>query len=337
MKKNLFPSNKILIQSASLKDYLALQKLALRYPLLNLPSEKPLLRKKIEQSVKSFAEALPKEKRNFLFVLKTEEGKLIGSSQVSSQSATKSSPSYSLEIFRENQESFLQLKVIKDGPSYLGGLILGEEYRGHPLKAGKQISLIRLLFAGMHSEVFKDSFHAEVAPFLDKKGKNPFFEKFIYPRVRLSMKEIDYLTLTDKQKLFSFYPREKILLSSLPEEVRESLGKPGFFSSRAYGLLKKQSFYFAEEVDPFDGGPYVQAKKKAIPVIKNTEKVCLNYADFKRVKGLNKKWLFGKIMNDQFLGGVLEGFLKGKNFFVEKESLDFFSLAEKEEIFISPF
>ena len=109
------------IQSVSLKDYSALQKLAKRYPLLNLPAEKNLLRKKIEQSVKSFSAVLPREKRNFLFVLKTAEGKLVGSSQVSSQSARASAPSYSLEVSKRDRESFLRLKVIKNGPSYLGG------------------------------------------------------------------------------------------------------------------------------------------------------------------------------------------------------------------------
>ena len=217
-------------------------------------------------------------------------------------------------------------------------MILAEEYRGHLLKVGKQISLIRLLSAGMRPEFFKDTFHAEVAPFLDKKGKNPFFEKFIYPRVCLSMKEIDYMTLTKKQKLFASYPREKILLSSLPEDVQESLGKPGFFSQRAYGLLKKQNFYFAGEVDPFDGGPYVQAKKKDIPVIQNTEKVFLSFwPKNKNPTDKTRRWLWGKIKGEGFLGGVLKGFLKEKNFFVSEKSADFFSLVEKEEIFVSPF
>ena len=347
-----------IIQSVSTKDYPALKKLAKKYALLNLPSSPSLLKKKIEQSEKSFSETLPPKNRNFLFVLKTQEGELIGSSQVSAQSATKSAPSYSLKIFHppsplRRQKSklkktpFLKLKIITDGPSYLGGLVLEKKYRGHPLKAGKQISLIRFLWAGMRPQVFKDVFHAEVAPFLNKQGKNPFFEEFIFPRIGLSMKEIDYLTLTDKEKLFSSYPKEKLFLSDLPLSVRKTLGKPGPLSQKAEGLLRQQNFSFAKEVDPFDGGPYLQAKKEHIPLIQHTKKVFLENFSLRRATPLAqsfksqpeeiKNWLWGKLKNGQFLGGLMEGFLNESELKVSKDFLKGFSLEEGEEVFISPF
>ena len=329
-EKNIF-----LIQSASLEDYSSLRVLALKYPLMNLPAEEKLLKKKIAVSEDSFSEVLSREKRSFVFVLKTGAGQVVGSSQVVAKSGTKEIPSYSLKIFEEEGQSFFQLKKITDGPSYLGGLILDEEYRGRPEKIGKQMSLIRFLFAAMKPAFFENTFHAEVAPFLDEKGKNSFFENFIKKYISLSMEEIDYLTLTDKEKLFSSYPTGKILFSTLPQAVQESLGKPGLFSQRAAALLEKQNFQFVREVDPFDGGPYMQAKTDSIPVIKKAKKVLLK--PIKKEEGRCKKWLWGKREKCQFTGGVLGGVLQEDHFFISEECFSSFSLEKEESVFISPF
>ena len=329
-EKNFF-----LIQSVSSEDYSSLRRLALKYPLMNLPSEEALLKKKMKDSEESFLEILPREERSFLFVLKTKEGEVLGSSQLAAKSGTKTIPSYSLRMFKEAGERFLQLEKITDGPSYLGGLILDEKYRGCPEKAGKQLSLIRFLFVALRPDFFESRFHVEVAPFLDKRERSPFFEHFVTRYVSLSMAEIDYLTLTDKEKLFASYPSGKMLFSSLPEIVRQSLGKPGVFSQRAAALLKKQNFQFMEEVDPFDGGPYMQAKTGDIPVIKKAKKVFL-----KRVKEetfQTEKWLWGKLRKAQFMGGVLEGVLREDQLFISEDHFSAFPITEEEEVFVSPF
>ena len=332
---------KKIIQSVSDEDFFSLRELASKYPLLNLPSEENLLKEKIKISEQSFAKEIPEEKRSFLFVLKEVNGAVIGSSQLAVQSGTLSQASYSLKIFNQNTpEAFLQLIKITDGPSYLGGLILSEPYRGQPEKSGKQLSLIRFLFVAMFPKIFKNTFHAEVAPQLDEKGKNPFFEHFIKKFTSLSMEEIDYLTLTDKEKIFSFYPREKFLLSTLPDSIQKSLGKAGFYSGRAAGLLNKQNFSFVGEVDPYDGGPYLQAHINDIPLIQKTKEVFLK--EEKLDSNINSsqqktKWLWALMKNNRFYGGVLEGFLQSDCLFVSKEEFCSFGLEENTKIFIFPF
>ena len=234
-----------IIHSVSAEDYPGLKALALKYPLLNLPAESRLLKQKIQQSEKSFAGIL--KEKNFVFVLKARKtGRIIGSAQVASQSGTREKPSYSLKIFKGPvpHKDFLRLKVIHRGPSYLGGLILDEKYRGHPEKAGKQISLIRFLFCFLRPGFFKSRLHAEVAPFLDPKGNNPFFEYFIKKKMSFTMPEIDYLTLTDKEKLFASYPRGKILLSSLPPAVQKTFGPARRLEPESRGAFGKTKFLF---------------------------------------------------------------------------------------------
>ena len=342
------------IQAVSAEDYPSLRQLALKYPLLNLPAEEKLLKEKIENSLHSFNESLPKEKRNFLFVLKAGDGEVIGSSQISAKSGTNLTPSYSLKISEDQsfKDKFLQLKKITNGPSYLGGLILDSSYRGRKEQFGKQLSLIRLLFAGLSPHFFEDTFHAEVAPFLDPKGQNPFFEQFIKKHISLSMQEIDYLTLTDKEKLFANYPRGKIKLADLPEPARRSLGKPGLFSQRASSLLEKQGFRFVHEVDPFDGGPYWQAKSQSIPIIQNIQKARLKPANTSTSCSTKQKWLFALLDKSNFKGGVLNQWVSGDgsvfdggsqrgdklpSFFISSDELALFQLEPDSIVFVSPF
>ena len=319
-----------IIESVDFDDFSSLKKLAEKYPLLNLPADSALLKEKIKTSKNSFSEVLPREKRNFLFVLKEAGRKeVIGSSQIAVQSGSMDIPSYSLKIFKE--ENFLQLRKITKGPSYLGGLILDKKYRGRA--AGKLISLIRFLFVGMFPKVFEDTLHAEVAPPLDEKGRNPFLEDFVKKYISLSMEEIDRLTLVDKEKLFSDYPREKISLSSLPSSVRKSLGKPGPFSERAAKLLKAQNFSFVGEIDPFDGGPYMQAQVMNIPLVQNTKKVFLSSA--KKDSLPKKKWLWAKMEKAGLKGGLLEGKQRDNQIEVSEETFSLFP--SFREVYISPF
>jgi len=349
------PKKKFIINSVSSKNYLALKDLALKHTLLNLPADDKLLKSKIKMSESSFAKKVPAKKQNFLFILREitnnkdlKKSIILGTSQISAKVGTSNKPFYSLQL--NKKENYLQLRTITDGPSYLGGLIVRKEYRGHPEKIGKQLSLIRFLWAAIKPNSFESTLHAEVAPFSNKEGKYPFFEDFIKKIIPLSMEEIDYLTLVDKEKLFSFFPRKKFFLSSLPREVVEALGKPNSLSGRAAHLLKKQNFRFCGDVDPFDGGPYFQANTKEIPIIKNTLKVTLkikketnnsleNKNPLKNKTVLeNKKWLWGQIKEHNFKGGVLEGEITKQNtLLVLKKELDIFSLKNKELIFITPF
>ncbi len=215
---------------------------------------------------------MAKEKRQFLFVLKDSKNQIIGSSQILSKLGTRQIASYALKIFKTQEDSFLRLVLDRDGPSGLGGLVLHPSYRGHQEKLGKQISFIRFLFIAMQVRSFEPELQAELAPFLDHRKKNPFFGYFIQPRFSLSLKEIDHLTLTDKKRLFKYFPKGDISFSSLPLVVQKSLGKTGKSSQPAEHLLKAQNFRFTGLVDPFDCGPYIRAKTKNIPLIQKQGK-----------------------------------------------------------------
>ena len=327
-----------IIQLAEQNDFPSLFELAQKYCMTNLPSDKKLLRHKIEVSQQSFNEILPREERSFLFVLKLlkDKNKVIGSSQLTVKCGTKTTPNYSLKIETKNTNSYMQLKKNEDGPSYLGGLVLDQSWRRHTEKPGKQISLIRFLFTAMNLNLFKSYLHAEIAPWLDEKGENPFFKYFVQKYVDLTVQEIDYLTLTNKDKLFENFPKHKIFISLLPQIVQKTLGCSGKNSAPAEHILKQQNFQFIGEVDPFDGGPYMQAKTKEVPLVKHTRRVNLK----QKPQNLEneKTYLWGKTIKERnFEGGLLKGCVQKDNFFISYDGFKAFSLQEGEPVFIAEF
>ena len=323
-----------LIHSVSESDYPALQKLATKYTLLNLPSKEELLKAKIQSSIWSFNSKSPNEKQLFMFTLKDSKENIIGASQVVAKIGLQDNPRYSMCIIR-GKETFLQLKINHDGPSFVGAVVLEKSYRGHPDQLGKQLVFILFLFMAMNPNYFEDTIHGEVEPWLDENRSNPFFNYFVHQKLHYSPKEADYLSLTDKEKIFASFPRKKFLLSGLPKDVQKSIGQPGEYSKRALSLLQRQNFQIIDEVDPFDGGPFLEAKTKDIPIVKHAKQVLLVKTNNISEK---KKYLWGKsysTQNNQFIGGMIEGKQVADKLLVSENECAKLSLYLGEKIWVS--
>ena len=132
-------------------------------------------------------------------------------------------------------------------------------------------------------------------------------------------------------------PKGEIKLSSLPEEVQKTIGKPGLFSQRALALLEKQNFRFVDEVDPFDGGPYIQAQAKDIPIIQQIKKVKLKPVPQHLSHNTEQKWLFALPNKNNFKGGVIKGILKNQELLVSSHTFLTFQIEQNTKVFISPF
>ena len=319
-----------LIRSVSASDYNSLFQLALKSSITNFPAKKEIINQKIQISLNSFAQTVPKADRNFIFVLKDQEY-IIGSSQIKSQYGGKNTPYYTLQISEEADNKSLLFRAHTDKTSYLGGLVLDPSYRGNPERLGRQISLIRLLFLAMNPSWFESTIYTEINPFLDSKGHNPLFE---YLSHTYSMKQEDIQT-TNVEKWIKLFPKTPIPFSQLPQQVKTSLGKPNQWSKRAEQILKNQNFYFTNQLHPLDGGPCLQGKVSQIPIIQNTKTVFLKKVTDEKVK--TKKWFWGQMNNNQFTGGVLRGFLIKDHFFIPKETLLTLNLRENSAIYISEF
>lgn len=267
-----------IIRNVRHDDLSQLIDLAKQFNLLNLPGDKRILTEKIERSEQSFANKLPKNQAEYLFVLEDLEEKLIvGSSLVLAKHGNDDVPHCFFKILKRDHFSkdlgigfihqVLRFQLDTDGPTEIGGLLVDKTYRRRPEKLGKQISLTRFLYMAIHPEKFEDRVLCELTPPLTEEGRSEFWEALGRRFTGLPYQEADLLSQSHKEFIESLFPEEDIYLSLLDSKARLVLGRVGEATKPAQHLLESIGFEYLEEVDPFDGGPhYGCATSEILPI-----------------------------------------------------------------------
>jgi arginine N-succinyltransferase len=262
------------------KDLRGLHDLAGQFSLLNLPADRKVLSEKIERSIASFAGALPKEKSEYLFVVEDlEDESIVGSSLILAKHGTEEVPHYYFKLEKRSRFSedlgigfihqVLQLKEDTNGPSEIGGLLIDRTYRRRPEKLGKQISLIRFLYAGMARDEFESRVLCELTPPLGEGGRSEFWEALGRRFTGLPYQEADLISQKNKEFISSLFPEEDIYLCLLDSRARLVMGRVGDETRPAQHLLESIGFKYLHEVDPFDGGPHYGVNFEDISLIQN--------------------------------------------------------------------
>jgi arginine N-succinyltransferase len=88
--------------------------------------------------------------------------------------------------------------------------------------------------------------------------------------INLSYTEADTFNQRSKEFITSLFPRTEIYLSLLPPEARRLVGTVGDETQPALRMLERIGFVNRDHVDPFDGGPYLEAQRDEIPVVRST-------------------------------------------------------------------
>src|SRR5687768_8215152 len=145
---------------------------------VNLPANRAHIEAILERSEKAFAEVVPPEDREYLFVLEdTANKKVIGTSAIYAAHGTKRAPHIYFRVEQDERYSYtldryfvhqtLRIGYNYNGPTEIGGLILLPEYRRNPESLGKVLSYVRFLFIRMHRPVFRDRVLSELLPPLE--------------------------------------------------------------------------------------------------------------------------------------------------------------------------
>ncbi len=271
-----------LIRQATVDDAPTLLKLAKMVHFINLPADPEIIRTRIVRSRKSFAgQATSPRERQFMFVIEeTGTGNVIGTSSVVSCISWPGRPHTYLQLRKRELYStdlqtgqvHLTLKLGNDesGPSEIGGLVLGPSYRGHEEKLGMLLSLIRFHLIGLHREWFSDRIIAEMMGPLTPDSRNLFWEAFGRRFINLTFAEADLFCQRSKEFITSLLPKQEIYVSLLPPDARNTIGKVGPETEPAKKLLEGIGFRYRGHVDPFDGGPYLEAQIDEIDLVKST-------------------------------------------------------------------
>ena len=273
------------IRQAMPDDLSTLLKLAKMVHFINLPADKDLLAEKIQASRLSFTgkEAHARD-REWMFVLEdTSSGAVIGTSALIGCISWHGHPHLYFQVRKREHYSkdlgtgqvhvTIQLGSDETGASEVGGLILSPGYRGHPEKLGALLSLVRFHFIGLHRAKFSPVILAEMMGALDPNSHTPLWEYLGRRFINLSYAEADLFSTKSKEFIQSLFPKSEIYISLLPPEARNLIGKVGDETVPALRMLEKQGFQEMDHVDPFDGGPYLQARRDEIPLVKSTARL----------------------------------------------------------------
>jgi arginine N-succinyltransferase len=272
------------IRPAVQDDLATLLKFAKMVHFINLPADRDLLSAKIARSRRSFMlQADDAHEREFMFVLEDQDtGEVIGTGSVLSSVSWKGHPHIYLQVRRREHYSedlrggqvhtTVEMCTDESGPSEVGGLILAPGFRGRADRLGALLSLVRFHFIGLHPELFSTRMLAEMMGPLTPDALTPLWEYFGRRFINLSYREADLFSSRSKEFMLSLFPKGEIYVSMLPPEARALIGRVGEETEPAKRLLEKQGFRFDGHVDPFDGGPCLEAERDEIPLVKSTER-----------------------------------------------------------------
>ena len=270
------------IRQASSEDVQSLLKLARLVHSFNLPADRDAIAGKIVRSVQSFEDRLEDpHDRTHMFVLEdVATGNVIGTSSIIGHISWPGHPHVYLQVSRREfwsddlqqgaKHVVLELGTDESGPSELGGLILAPGYRGHAERLGGFLSMVRFQYLALHRKHFGDRIIAEVMGSLTPDSHNVLWDYLGRRFINLSYTEADLFCRRSKEFITALFPKDPIYASILPPEARNLIARESDESRGARAMLERQGFEYHGHIDPFDGGPYLEASIDAIPLVNAT-------------------------------------------------------------------
>ncbi|MEO0512774.1 MAG: arginine N-succinyltransferase [Planctomycetota bacterium] len=218
----------------------------------------------------------------FMFVLEElETSQPVGTSQVLARMGGVENPNvrYKLEkreFFSESLQTgtthmVARFDLDRSGPSEIGGLIIQPSFRGHPKKLGRSLALIRFHFIGLHRALFSDRILAEMMAPITAEGDNLLWDYLGRRFVPLSYDEADRFCQYSREFIHALLPKDDIYLSLLPPAARALVGQVGPETIPARKMLERLGFEYHGYVDPFDGGPHLEARTDELSVVRDTK------------------------------------------------------------------
>ena len=289
-----------IIRQSKLDDVATLLRLAKMVYFINLPPNEQIIGGKIEQSAISFGRAAGKAKQPknqtsrksasasqyegsdlFMFsMFDTDTGTVVGTSQIRAHQGGPGNPNWAMKItertFRSEPLSYSSTHKVgklfgdESGPSEIGGLIIQPSYRGNPQRPGRFLSFVRFHFIGLYRKYFADRILAEMMAPVSTEGENSFWDNFGRKFIPVKYAEADRFCQHNRRFIPELLPREEIYFSLFSLEVQNMVGEVAPETVPARRLLESMGFKYRGMIDPFDGGPHLDAQTDQIDLVKKT-------------------------------------------------------------------
>lgn len=254
-----------------------------------LKPDKKMLSKRIALACDSFAEKVPMERRDYLFVMEdTALKKIIGVCAVRS-TVGLDEPFYnyrigtlvhsSKELNVYSRMDTLYLSNDLTGSSELCSLFLHPDHRTST--NGKLLSKSRFLFIAQFPHLFSEKLIAEMRGFQRPDGSSPFWDNLGRHFFQMDFSRADDLTITGKKSFIAeLMPQYPLYVTYLAEEAQKAIGEVHVDTAPARRLLEEEGFYFEGYIDIFDGGPVEQVRISELRSSRLSELVeVINYPD----------------------------------------------------------
>lgn len=299
-----------LIRQAKAKDVSTLVKLARMVYFINLPANENLVTEKVAHSSRCFFKAagvepapgsqggerggqrrstrgtagysaIETESDLFMFTLEdTDTGGVIGTSQVRAHQGGPGNPNWSMklsekkffsaELGQGTTHTVMQLYADETGPSEVGGLILQPSHRGHRLRPGRLLSLVRFHYIALHREVFASRIIAEMMPPVTSDGENAFWDAFGRKFIPVKYAEADRFCQFNRKFISELLPKEEMYITLFPLEIQNMVGVVSRETIPARRMLETIGFTYRRFVDPFDGGPHLEAETDNLKLVQES-------------------------------------------------------------------
>ncbi len=278
-----------LMRPALPSDLAAIMELARHLDSPNLPNDEAFVRRRLERSERSFrAQPPPGPEAEYQFALEDDSHAVVGTCAVLSKHGTPEMPHLFLRVGEETRSSSstgirvthttMQLGALHDGPTELGSLILHPSARGRPGWPGKLLSWGRFAYIARHRASFEARILAEMRAAIDAHGRSAFWDAFGRRFTGMSYTEADHRSATDKSFILDLFPDTPFYASLLDAGVAAQLGQVHEEAAPALRLLEQAGLHWIDEIDPFDGGPFVGAPTARVTPIRETVRLGLSEA-----------------------------------------------------------
>ena len=251
--------------------------------LTTLPANEERLAHRVGWAEKTFRGEAERADADYLFVLESDEGQVVGISAVAGAVGLREpwynyrvgltvSASQELNIHRQIPTLFLANDLT--GNSELCSLFLHADYRTG--LNGRLLSKARFLFIAEFRELFGDKVIAEMRGMSDEQGRSPFWESLGRHFFKMEFSTADYLTgVGNKAFIAELMPKFPLYTCFLSEDARSVIGRVHPDTEPALAMLKGEGFSYQGYVDIFDAGPAIEAQTDKIRAVHDSQNLIL--------------------------------------------------------------
>jgi arginine N-succinyltransferase len=244
-----------------------------------LKPDREMLGARVECAVASFAQAIPPQERDYMFVMEdTVNERLAGVCAIKGavgltepfynyRIGTLVHSSRELNVFTRMDTLYLSNDLT--GSTELCSLFLLPEYRSG--YNGKWLSKSRFLFIAQFPQLFTEKIIAEMRGFQLDDGTSPFYEGLGRHFFKMDFNHVDGLTAMGKKSFIAeLMPRQPLYVAYLPQDAQDVIGQVHRSTLPARKLLEQEGMHYEGYIDIFDAGPVLQGRVSELRAVRDS-------------------------------------------------------------------